>query len=594
MMDSIKSDFYMIFNANIYILLSMEPCINLFNKKHYSKVHNDPGVEEKIETAHGQIKRKNVITNVDLEIDSEVVKFRSSPEYSKYIYLIYPDDKMKTKWDMFIVVLVLYTTTIYMYRLAFSDTDTLSWVIFEYILDCFFLIDCVFSFFTCYYDESSQLIVSRKRIAYKYVTSWFFTDIITFFPFEIFSNKVVGINYSFPNELHPLYRTLRILKLFRITKFWSNSAKNQQLEDFLHNFNIKLSRMQYLCISFMLFCHLGCCFWCLLPIAVPGPLNWEIMYNIQDFSDGQQYLAGLYWVITTICTIGYGDIRPTNDLEKAVGICVMSAGVFFFSYTISSITSMMATNSYQNSRIKENSTILQGIANEFKLTKGFKKKLEEALIYNLKETRSDFAAVLNSLPPKVASMLKYAMNHKLVEGNEFFKDKPFHFIQRILEFLIPYKVEAEEYIYREGGPCDEIYFVLNGEVAFVYENNIIYESVGAGGYFGDAEIFLCEERETMVKSLRRTKMLALDREILLSILKDYEKLKVDMIIMSMIKRKQLKKTSIMSNSYGSSQDIHISPHFLFQENQMSSEEISVKFIEDCSSSLEPKRTDSNI
>ena len=570
--------------------------MNLFNKKHYMKVYPDPDPDtgDKIETQNRQIKRKNVITDVELQIDSEVVKFRSSPEYSKYIYLIYPDDKVKHVWDMFIVVLVLYTVTIYMYRIAFSDTDSYYWVIFEYVLDFIFLIDCVFSFFTCYYDESSQLVVSHKKIAHKYATSWLFTDILSFLPFELFSNLTTGVKNSFSSNLYPLYRMLRMLKLLRITKLCSSSSKTQQIEDILHNCNIKLSRMHYLCISFLLFCHIGCCFWCLLPLAVPGPENWEIFYTIQDFSDGQKYLSGLYWIITTICTIGYGDIHPTNDLEKAVTICVMSAGVFFFSYTISSITSMMAANSYQNSRIKENCAIMQGIANEFKLNKRFHKKLQDALAYNLKETRSDFTTVLNSLPPKVASMLKYAMNHKLVEGNEFFKDKPFHFIQRILEFLVPYKVEAEEYIYREGAPCDEIYFVLNGEVAFLFDNDIIYESVKAGGYFGDAEIFLCDQRETIVKSLRRTKMLTLDREILLSILKDYEKLKVDMIIMSMIKRKQLKKTSIMSNSYGSSQDIHISPiQFGSPENDISSQELSVNFIEDCSSSLEPKAGNSN-
>ena len=84
-------------------------------------------------------------------------------------------------------------------------------------------------------------------------------------------------------------------------------------------------------------------------------------------------------------------------------------------------------------------------------------------------------------------------------------------------------------------------------------------------------------------------MLTLDREILFSILKDYEKLKVDMIIMSMIKRKQLRKTSVISGSCDTSQDIHLSPlQFSIPDNVNSSEEVSVNFIEDCSSSLEPK------
>jgi signal-transduction protein with cAMP-binding, CBS, and nucleotidyltransferase domain len=237
--------------------------------------------------------------------------------------------------------------------------------------------------------------------------------------------------------------------------------------------------------------------------------------------------------------------------------------------------------------IEEYTGILSGIAFEYKLSKQFHKRLHDALVYNLKEKRSDFQTLISSLPPKVASMLKYKMNHKLIENNQFFTDKPFHFVQRILEFLNPYKAEIGEYVYKEGAPVDEIYFVLSGHVAFIYENDIIYESVQAGGYFGDAEIFLCEERETCVKCIKRTKMLTLDRDCLLGVLKEYEKVKVDMIFTSMIKRKQLKKTSIASRSETESKDIYITPE---QNSAKESKfvDVSANFILDCSSSLEPK------
>ena len=446
----------------------------------------------------------------------------------------------------------------------------------------------MFTFFTCYY-ENSVLVASHKKIAFNYIRTWLIIDIIGFFPFEIFTNNTVGIGNPFSLDFFPLYRLLRMLKLTRIVKLWNNDIKVQELKDLMRILKVTVSRMRYLSFIFIAFCHIICCFWCLLPRSYYGPLNWEVHYLIQDDETWQIYLAGFYWIITTVCTIGYGDIVPVNNLEKAVAICLMSGGVFFYSYTISSITSMIASNTYQNSKIQQQVDVLEGIANEFKLSKGFHQKLKGSLTYNLKEKRSDFSAVLNSLPPKVASLLKYQMNSKLLKHNEFFKDKPFHFVQRILEYLMPYKVEANEYIYKEGASCDEIYFILSGEIVFVYENNVIYESLDGGGYFGDAEIFLCEERETTAKAIKRTKMLTLDREILFSILKDYEKLKVDMIIMSMIKRKQLRKTSVISGSCDTSQDIHLSPlQFSIPDNVNSSEEVSVNFIEDCSSSLEPK------
>lgn len=535
-----------------------------------------------------QLKRKNLITDIDIDIDSEITKFRSSPEYINHQCLIYPDDKLKTAWDLFIVLLIFYTITHYMFRVAFNDSDEEHWVILDYTIDFCFCIDCVFTFFTCYYSNSTDLVINHKTIAKNYLKTWFFVDLIGFFPFEVFANNDVGDNNLFYDEIRPFYRILRMIKLVRIFKLLNNPIKIQEMKDFLHGCNISLSRMRLLLLSFILFCHLMTCFWCMLPRSYHFRTNWEVVYNMQDAGIFEKYLAGFYWLITTVCTIGYGDIAPRNDLEIAVAIVVMSGGVFFYSYTISSITSIIASANLQNCMIESHTGILSGIAAEYKLTKQFHKRLNDALIYNLKEKRADFVTVLASLPPKVASRLKYKMNHKLIEHNQFFIDKPYNFVQRILEFLCPYKAEAGEYIYKEGAPVDEIYFILSGNVAFVYENDVIYESVKAGGYFGDAEIFLCEERETCVKCTERTKMLTLDRERLLNVLKDYEKLKVEMIIVSMIKRKQLKKTSIMSQSETPSEDVNISLEEHSFPDDQNSLGGSANFIMDCSSTLEPR------
>ncbi|OMJ88578.1 hypothetical protein SteCoe_9440 [Stentor coeruleus] len=534
-----------------------------------------------------QLKRKNLLFDIDMEIDLEVARFRDSPEYKNSHCLIYPDDKCKTVWDLFIVFLIFYTITYYIFRFAFYDTDKYYFVILEYLIDFCFFIDCCIAFFTCYYTNSSELVIDHKSIVVHYIKSWFFVDLLGFFPYEVFTNNRVGNSKLFSEEMKPLYRILRVCKLFRMLKVWNNPLKIQELKEFILSLKIPLSRMTLLLVSFILFCHLMTCLWCLLPRSYYDLDNWEFVYNIQDSSIYEKYLAGFYWLITTVCTIGYGDIAPRNDLEIAIAICVMSGGVFFYSYTISSITSLIAKTNSQNTKIEESIGILSGIAIEYKLSKQFHKRLQDALVYNLKEKRTDFQTLINSLPPKVASMLKYKMNHKLIENNIFFTDKPFHFVQRILEFLNPYKAEAEEYVYKKGAPVDEIYFVLSGHVAFIYEKDIIYESVQAGGYFGDAEIFLCEKRETCVKCIKRTKMLTLERDSLLGVLKEYEKVKVDMIFASMIKRKQLKNTSIASRSETESQDIYITP----EQNtakESKSVDVSANFILDCSSSLEPK------
>ena len=52
--------------------------------------------------------------------------------------------------------------------------------------------------------------------------------------------------------------------------------------------------------------------------------------NLLDTSNSEKYVNALYWSITTMATVGYGDIRPVTTIEYIVVIfCEIVAGVVF-------------------------------------------------------------------------------------------------------------------------------------------------------------------------------------------------------------------------------------------------------------------------
>lgn len=51
------------------------------------------------------------------------------------------------------------------------------------------------------------------------------------------------------------------------------------------------------------------------------------------------YLTSIYFTITTITTVGYGDFHAVSFTEKMINIIIMIIGVLGFSYASGSFTS---------------------------------------------------------------------------------------------------------------------------------------------------------------------------------------------------------------------------------------------------------------
>ena len=57
-----------------------------------------------------------------------------------------------------------------------------------------------------------------------------------------------------------------------------------------------------------------------------------------------QVSTSLYFSLTTLSTVGYGDFFPISAIEMILGVITMLLGVFFFSYIMGQLQSILEAN----------------------------------------------------------------------------------------------------------------------------------------------------------------------------------------------------------------------------------------------------------
>lgn len=108
-----------------------------------------------------------------------------------------------------------------------------------------------------------------------------------------------------------------------------------------------ISRYIYKIIKLILFAllltYFCACLWYGLCRWNPGayPKTFLDHPNVSPKKGINRLIVCYYFALTTLATVGYGDIVPQNNGEKIMGIFLMIVGIAFFSYIMSNFNDVL-------------------------------------------------------------------------------------------------------------------------------------------------------------------------------------------------------------------------------------------------------------
>lgn len=169
---------------------------------------------------------------------------------------------------------------------------------------------------------------------------------------------LINCHVPFPQGLSvgriKLVRLLRLIKLVRLNRLKELIVALQtKFPD-----SVYLTTALQLLITFSLFAHISACLFFYMAYGMADPKGDEyeryLYFNGWVYKDGMlnddgdlvqhspgPWISSFYWAVTTMSTIGYGDISPGTAPERILGMVLMAGGCSFFAWVTGTITQLL-------------------------------------------------------------------------------------------------------------------------------------------------------------------------------------------------------------------------------------------------------------
>jgi len=355
----------------------------------------------------------------------------------------------------------------------------------------FFIADILIESHTAY-SEQRELIIDRESIRKRYFRSYFAVDVIAAIPFFM----VLSLS---PNpailKLAYLLNLLRLIKLFRIKRSITRIRNSKRL-------NPSFMRMSLLIFWILIAAHLISCAW----IQVAG--------NPDALSRISLYIRSFYWTVTTLTTIGYGDITPTSNIETIFVIIIELIGAGMYGFIIGNIANIIANIDIAKTQFQEKMEKVSTFLKYKNIPQDLKLKISDYYEYLWESRRGyDESSILQDLPKPLKTSVSLFLNRRIIQKVPIFKGASEEFIKEIILNLQPVVFTPGDYVVIKGEIGYEMYFISHGSVDVVSEDeSIVYATLGAGSFFGEIALLLSAPRNATIKAKEYCDCYSLDKD----------------------------------------------------------------------------------
>ncbi|XP_074594624.1 potassium voltage-gated channel protein ether a go-go isoform X2 [Brevipalpus obovatus] len=427
---------------------------------------------------------------------------QEAPKTPPHILLHYC--AFKAIWDWIILCLTFYTAIMVPFNVAFKNktTDDISLLVLDSIVDVIFFIDIVLNFHTTFVGPNGEVVSDPKIIRMNYLKSWFIIDLLSCLPYDIFNAFDAGEEQGI-GSLFSALKVVRLLRLGRVVR---------KLDRYLE---YGAAMLILLLCFYMLVGHWLACIWYSIGKSdaengyvygwlwklgniTKQPFNFTVSElaspsGMRPASElvggpkrGTMYITALYFTMTCMTSVGFGNVAPETDNEKVFTICMMIIGALLYATIFGHVTTIIQQMTSSTARYHD---MLNNVREFMKLHEVPKALTERVMDYVVSTwTMSkgiDTKKVLSYCPKDMTADICVHLNRKVFNEHPGFRLASDGCLRALAMYFSMDHSAPGDLLYHSGESIDTLCFVVSGSLEVIQDDEVV-AILGKGDVFGDA------------------------------------------------------------------------------------------------------------
>ncbi|XP_062266712.1 potassium voltage-gated channel subfamily H member 5-like isoform X3 [Platichthys flesus] len=421
---------------------------------------------------------------------------QEAPKTPPHIILHYCT--FKTTWDWVILILTFYTAIMVPYNVSFkTKQNNLAWLVLDSVVDVIFLIDIVLNFHTTFVGPAGEVISDAKLIRMNYLKTWFVIDLLSCLPYDI-----INAFEHVDEGLSSLFSSLKVIRLLRLGRV------ARKLDHYLE---YGAAVLVLLVCVFGLVAHWLACIWysigdyevidettntikndswlCQLALSIGTPYHYNTSGTGQWEGGPNKdtlYISSLYFTMTSLTTIGFGNIAPTTDGEKIFSVAMMMVGSLLYATIFGNVTTIFQQMYTNTNRYHEMLNNVRDFLKLYQVPKGLSERVMDFIVSTWAMSKGiDTDRVLSICPKDMRADICVHLNRQVFNDHPAFRLASDGCLRSLaVEFQTTHCAPGD-LIFHIGESVDTLCFVVSGSLEVIQDDEVI-AILGKGDVFGDA------------------------------------------------------------------------------------------------------------